>query len=69
MAIPSRVDQVEDKQRRFYIFTTSTIYVELQKEALRRGTDLWTLCGAVLTDWINSGCPDTFNAESGETPK
>ncbi len=69
MAIPSRVEQVEDKPRRFYIFTSSSIYVELQKESLRRGTDIWTLCGAVLTDWIQAGCPDTFNAKSGENLK
>jgi hypothetical protein len=60
MAIPSRVEQVEDKQKRFYVFVPSSVYLELQKESIRRGTDLWTLCGSVLTEWVQAGSPDRF---------
>lgn len=56
--IPPRQDQPEDKDRRFYVFAPSSVYLELQKEAIARGTDLWTLCGSVLTAWLKSGCPD-----------
>ncbi|MBL3826569.1 hypothetical protein JHD60_16710, partial [Marinobacter sp. MW3] len=47
--IPPRKDQVEDKDRRFYVCTPSSIYLQLQQEAIQRGTDLWTLGGSVLT--------------------
>lgn len=60
MAIPSRVEQVEDKVKRFYVFAPSSVYLELQKEAFKRGTDLWTLGGSVLTAWVQAGFPDGF---------
>ena len=60
MPIPARVEQVEDKERRFYVLAPSSIYLELQKEAIRRGSDLWTLSGSVLTAWVQAGFPDGF---------
>lgn len=60
MAIPARVEQVEDKDKRFYVIARSSVYLELQKEAIKRGTDLWTLCGSVLTAWVQAGFPDGF---------
>lgn len=56
--IPPRQDQVEDKERRFYIVAPSSVYLQLQQEAIQRGTDLWTLGGSVLTAWLAAGCPD-----------
>jgi hypothetical protein len=61
MAIPARVEQVEDKVKRFYVFAPSSVYLELQKEAIKRGTDLWTLGGSVLTAWVQAGFPDGFS--------
>lgn len=60
MAIPSRVEQVEDKQKRFYVFAPSSVYLALQQEALKRNTNLWTLGGSVLTAWVQAGFPDGF---------
>lgn len=56
--IPPRQDQVEDKERRFYVVAPSSIYLQLQQEAIQRGTDLWTLGGSVLRAWIEAGCPN-----------
>ena len=61
MAIPARVEQVEDKEKRFYVIARSSVYLELQKEAIKRGTDLWTLGGSVLTAWVQAGFPDGFS--------
>ena len=56
--IPPRQDQVEDKERRFYVSAPSSIYLQLQQEAIHRGTDLWTLGGSVLRAWLEAGCPN-----------
>lgn len=64
--IPPRQQQVEDKDRRFYIVAPSSVYLQLQQEAIQRGTDIWTLGGSVLTSWLNAGCPDL--AASSESP-
>lgn len=56
--IPPRQDQVEDKERRFYVCAPSSIYLQLQQEAIQRGTDLWTLGGSVLRAWLEAGCPN-----------
>lgn len=58
--IPKRKDEIEDKIKRFYVFAPSSVYLELQKEAYKREVDLWTLCGCVLSAWLDSGCPDSF---------
>ena len=55
--IPPRLDKPEPKERRFYVTADSTVHLALQKEAHARGTDLWTLGGAVLTEWLAAGCP------------
>ncbi len=65
--IPPRQDQIEDKERRFYIVAPSSVYLELQQEAIQRGTDLWTLGGSVLTAWLAAGCPD-FSAGKSVCP-
>lgn len=64
--IPQRQEQIEDKDRRFYVVAPSSIYLALQQEAIQRGTDLWTLGGSVLTAWFKAGCPDL--AVSSESP-
>lgn len=56
--IPPRQTKIEDKDRRFYVVAPSSRYLELQQEAIQRGTDLWTLSGAVLCAWLDAGCPD-----------
>lgn len=56
--IPPRQSTVQDKDRRFYVCAPSSVYLELQQESYRRGTDLWTLGGAVLQAWLAAGCPD-----------
>ena len=64
--IPPRQAKVDDKDRRFYISAPSSVYLHLQQEAIQRGTDLWTLGGLVLTQWLQAGCPDL--AASTESP-
>lgn len=59
--IPPRQAKVEDKERRFYVVAPSSDYLRLQQEAIQRGTDLWTLGGAVLSSWLGAGCPDCFS--------
>jgi len=66
--LPPRKDQVEDKDRRFYVCTPSSIYLQLQQEAIQRGTDLWTLGGSVLTAWLEAGCP-TFGTQDQHPEK
>lgn len=65
--IPPRLDNPEPKERRFYIVTDSTVYLELQHEAHQRDTNLWTLGGAVLTAWLSAGCP-SFSDEFPQSP-
>lgn len=65
-AIPPRRTDFEDKDRRFYVVAPSSVYLSLQEEAIRRGTDLWTLGGKVLSAWMAAGCPD-FSPE-GASP-
>jgi len=55
--IPPRQEQIEDKERRFYVAAPSSCYLQLQQEAIQRGTDLWTLGGSVLRSWLEAGCP------------
>jgi hypothetical protein len=66
--IPPRLAQPEDKERRFYVVAPSSVYLSLQKEAINRGTDLWTLCGSVLTAWLSAGCPDFAPGVSDSVP-
>lgn len=60
LQIPPRLEKPEPKERRFYVVADSTAHLRLQKEAHLRGTDLWTLGGSVLTDWLDAGCPDSI---------
>ena len=66
--IPPRRTNFEDKDRRFYVVAPSSVYLSLQEEAIRRGTDLWTLGGAVLTAWMEAGCPDFASSVSPSSP-
>ena len=59
--IPPRLDNPEPKERRFYIVADSSVHLALQQEAHQRGTDLWTLGGAVLTAWLAAGGPSLFD--------
>lgn len=60
--IPPRLNQVEDKDVRFYVVSQTSVKLALSEEAVNRGTDLWTLGGAVLSQWVAAGCPDRFTA-------
>ena len=67
--IPPRQERVEDKERRFYVVAPGSCYLQLQQEAIHRGTDLWTLSGAVLRSWLEAGCPDFgFQVQPPEQP-
>ena len=66
--IPPRLEQVEDKERRFYVVAPSSVYLQLQQEAIHRGTDLWTLAGSVLTAWLSAGCPADFLGCANSAP-
>ena len=57
MKIPPRQEVFDDKDRRFYVMTPTSVYLELQKESVARGTDVWTLGGSVLSAWLAAGCP------------
>ena len=56
--IPPRQAKVEDKSKRFYVQSTTSVKLALEKEAFSRGSDLWTLSGSVLAAWLQAGCPD-----------
>lgn len=56
--IPARQKEVKDDNKRFYVMARSSVHLELQKEAHKRGTDLWTLGGTVITSWLAAGAPD-----------
>lgn len=58
--IPKRLAEVDKKERRFYVVVDAGIKLELEKEAYQRGSDAWTLGGAVISAWILSGCPEIF---------
>lgn len=60
MTIPSRkaVSEIEDKERRFYVFAPASVVVALQAEAASRCVDAWRLGGAVIQSWLEAGCPD-----------
>ncbi len=62
--IPPRLNQVEDKEVRFYVVAQTSVKLALSEEAVSRGTDLWTLGGAVLSQWVAAGCPDRLTAPS-----
>lgn len=69
--IPPRLTTFEDKEVRFYVTAPSSIKLRIAEEAVARGTDLWTLGGAVLAQWVTAGCPDLFpgnSAASSPTP-
>lgn len=63
--IPPRQTNIEDKDKRFYVQSTTTVKLALEKEAFARGSDLWSLSGAVLASWLDAGCPD-FGFSSAE---
>lgn len=58
--IPKKLKNPKESNKRFYVFASASTYIDLQNEAYKRGTDLWTLCGSVLTAWLAAGCPDDF---------
>lgn len=64
--IPPRQDNIEDKEKRFYVHSTTSVKLALEKEAFSRGTDLWNLGGSVLGAWLAAGCPD-FGLPSDQT--
>lgn len=64
--IPARQIEVRDVIKRFYVTAPSSTHLELQKEAFKRGTDLWTLGGHVLTSWLAAGAPDKITPREGE---
>lgn len=60
--IPSRIDNAEDPKKRFYVFAPASVQLALQQEAHKRGTDLWTLGGLVLANWVAAGFPDQIQS-------
>lgn len=62
--IPPRLAQIEDKDVRFYVVAPSSVKLALSEEAVSRGTDLWSLGGAVLAQWVTAGCPDSLSDNS-----
>lgn len=68
MTIPKRMTNPPvDKEKRFYVVAPASVHLDLQREATERGSDLWTLGGIVLSEWLRAGCPD-FNPNSESVP-
>lgn len=67
MSIPARKDvaDIEDKERRFYVFAPASVVVALQLEAGQRCIDPWRLGGYVVQSWIEAGCPDQIEPRNG----
>ena len=68
MTIPSRkaLTELDDKERRFYVFAPASVVVALQAEAVGRCVDPWRLGGAVVQSWIEAGCPDRIEPRKGD---
>ena len=62
--IPPRQTAVEDKDVRFYVTAPASVRLALTQEAHDRGTDLWTLGGLVLAQWLEAGCPDGLSVNA-----
>lgn len=58
--IPKRQKKLTDENKRFYVSAPESVRLALQEEAYKRGSDLWTLCGTVLTAWVAAGFPDSI---------
>lgn len=56
--IPARKKQVDDELKRFYVSAPTSVHLALTEEAYKRGTDLWSLGGYVLSSWLAAGAPD-----------
>ena len=56
--IPKRMKKIPEDPKRFYVMATTRVHADMLKEAAARGTDLYTLGGAVITAWLAAGCPD-----------
>lgn len=56
--IPKKLDSPEDLPKKFLVIVPTSQYLKLQHEAAERGTDICTLAGSVLCNWVVSGCPD-----------
>ena len=66
--IPPRKDHVEDKEGRFCVCAPSSLYLQLQLEAIQRGTDPWALGGSVLTAWLEAS-RTTFGTQDQQPEK
>lgn len=66
--IPPRqaLSEIEDKERRFYVFAPASVVVALQLEAGQRCIDPWRLGGYVVQSWIEAGCPDLIEPRNGD---
>lgn len=62
MTLPPRDPSADtaDKEKRFFVFASQGVILALQTEAVSRGLDAWRLGGAVITQWIEAGCPDAI---------
>lgn len=56
--IAPRQTHIKDENKRFYVMAPASAKLAMEKEAFNRGTDLWTLCGQVICQWIAAGYPD-----------
>ena len=61
---PPLTEDFEDKPQRFYVVAPKSTKLKLLKEACARGVDLYDLSGAVLTAWLDAGCPSVFPSPS-----
>lgn len=67
--IPKRKKNLPAEPKRFYVMATTRVHADLLKEAAARGTDLYTLGGAVLSAWIEAGSPDFFERDQDHPEK
>ncbi|WP_330114425.1 hypothetical protein SA496_21355 [Pseudomonas sp. JS3066] len=62
-SIPPKKQDAGDPPKKFLTQVKTSEYLALQKEAADRGLDILSLSGIVLSVWLASGCPLSFQVD------
>lgn len=62
IVIPPRLGSTPTKPRRFLVAVPILDYLRVAEEAAVRDTDLVTMAGMVISQWVALGCPDHIAA-------
>lgn len=65
--LPPRKDTPDDHEYRVFVYVTAQVRLKLVEQATSRGIDWSRLGGAVLSMWVDAGCPDRIAGEAAQT--